>query len=205
MSGKARYTTNSRCPAREACLSLPLGACRAAIESLCFNTASAHATIYNSPAPVRKDERYGGLSVSRRTPNLITSVEKEPTRFKRRVQAKFLGWQALLQPQTQSRILAQIAAFLEVLGCGCGSGDDDGAPRSDPTVDAWGAPVDLARTCNWLTLDIISEFVFGEPVGLLCSSERRWFADTISTMRWRCIIVRFLPDIPEKRLSSRIS
>ncbi|PVH96828.1 cytochrome P450, partial [Periconia macrospinosa] len=169
-------------------------------DSLCFNTATAHAAIYNTSALVRKDEKYGGLSVSRRTPNLLTSIEKDLTRFKRKVHTRFLGSQNLQDSQIQSRILAQIARFHEVLDRG-----GDSTTRHSHSGGDWGDLTDMAKVCNWMALDIISDLSFGKAVGLLHNPERRWFVNAIATMSWRGIVHAFQPAIYKWRLESPLS
>ena len=159
---------------------------RIAPNSLSFNNSRAHADIYNVRANVRKDERYAGLSTSRRTPNLITSTENGLTRFKRKVHAQFFGGQNL--EVLEDRVLAHADVFVDVLDSGA-SGDDDGRP----TPKEWSPAINLARATNWLTLDIITDLVLGVKSELLTHARNRWFANAIATMSWRGALVCGLP------------
>ena len=89
---------------------------RIAPNSLSFNNSRAYADIYGVRANVAKDERYAGLSVSRRTPNLITCTESGLMRFKRKVHAQFLGGQNL--EALEGRVLGHVGVFVDVLGSG---------------------------------------------------------------------------------------
>lgn len=98
--------------------------------------------------------------------------------------AKFLGAQnlATLEP----RVLEHVDRFVEVLG---GGGEGKGGGERDGWCDA----VDVARVANWMTLDIISDLVFGSSASLLQDPKYRWFADAIATMSWRGVLVRDHP------------
>jgi hypothetical protein len=135
---------------------------------------------------VRKDERYAGLSVSRRTPNLITSTENGLMRFKRKVHAQFLGGQNL--EVLQDRVLDHVGVFVDVLDSARGDDDDDGAKPGRVDME-WSGPVNLARATNWLTLDIITDLVLGVRSELLTDARNRWFANAIATMSWRGALV----------------
>jgi len=155
---------------------------RIAPNSLSFNTSRAYADVYGVRANVTKDERYAGLSVSRRTPNLITCTENGLMRFKRKVHAQFLGGQSL--EALEGRVLGHVDVFVDALGSGRNGGD------ARPKPGKWSAPVNLARVTNWLTLDVITDLVLGVRSGLLTDARNRWFAAAIQTMSWRGVLVR---------------
>jgi hypothetical protein len=154
---------------------------RIAPNSLSFDNSRAYADIYGVRANVRKDERYAGLSVSRRTLNLITCTENGLMRFKRKVHAQFFGSQNL--DALEERVVANVDVFVESLDSGRNGGD---------VVHEWSKSVDLAKVTNWLTLDIITELVFGENPGLLTDARNRWFAKAVETMSWRGVLVRLI-------------
>jgi hypothetical protein len=160
---------------------------RIAPNSLSFNNSRAYADIYGVRANVAKDERYAGLSVSRRTPNLITCTESGLMRFKRKVHAQFLGGQNL--EALEGRVLGHVGVFVDVLGSGRDGGDATTQTMCDDRGE-WSRPFNLARVTNWLTLDIITDLVLGVRSGLLTDARNRWFAKAIQTMSWRGVLVR---------------
>jgi hypothetical protein len=103
-------------------------------------------------------------------------------RFKRKVHAQFFGSQNL--EALQERVVANVDVFVGGLDSGRNGGGD--------VAHEWSKPVDLARVTNWLTLDIITELVFGENPGLLTDARNRWFAKAVETMSWRGVLVRLI-------------
>ena len=155
---------------------------RIAPNSLSFNNSRAYADIYGVRANVAKDERYAGLSVSRRTPNLITCTENGLMRFKRKVHAQFLGGPNL--ERLEDQVLGHVDAFVGVLDSRT-SGDD-----AESVCDTeWSPAVNMARVTNWLTLDIITDLVLGVRSELLTDAQNRWFAKAIASMSWRGVLV----------------
>lgn len=113
---------------------------------------------------------------------MITATEPSTIKSKRRVHAKFLGAPNL--SQAEDRIIAHVDAFVGLLG-------SEHVTRTDSRgEDGWGGTVNIAQVANWMTLDIISDLIFGESAGLLHDTRRRWFADAIATMSRRGILVR---------------
>jgi hypothetical protein len=155
---------------------------RIAPNSLSFNNSRAYADIYGVRANVAKDERYAGLSVSRRTPNLITCTENGLMRFKRKVHAQFLGGPNL--ERLEDQVLGHVDAFVGVLDSRAGGDDAESACDTE-----WSRAVNMARVTNWLTLDIITDLVLGVRSELLTDAQNRWFAKAIASMSWRGVLV----------------
>lgn len=149
--------------------------------SLCFATDTAYTDIYNIRANVRKDESYAALSVSRRTPNLITSVDKDTTKFKRKAHMSILAQKSV--EELQDRLLAKIDTFLSVVGR---DNDTDGTAgeRGD-----WGSSIDMAQEASCLTLETIADLCFGQSLPFMEDTDHRWALMAIKTMSWRGILV----------------
>lgn len=136
-------------------------------------------TIYGRQANVRKDKGYGAMSASRRTTNTMSAIEKNDVAFKRRVHTRFLSDQNLrsLEP----RLLENVNDFLSLLIT-----SDINTEKTDVS---WGTTVNVSELCNWLTFDVITDFCYGEGVGMLKSASNRWFFEAIRAMSWRGMMV----------------
>ena len=138
-------------------------------------------TIYGRQANVRKDKGYGAMSASRRTTNTMSAIDNGDANFKRRVHSRFLSDQnlRLLEP----RLLANVDEFLNLLTA------SPDVKAEQPDDGSWGSSVNVSELCNWLTFDVITDFCYGEGVGMLRSPSNRWFFGAIRAMSWRGMMV----------------
>lgn len=139
-------------------------------------------TIYGRQANVLKDKSYGAMSASRRTTNTMSAIEKNDVNFKRRVHTRFLSDQNL--QSLEPRLLENVNQFLHLLT----TPDATNIAAKQPN-SSWGPSINVSEVCNWLTFDVITDFCYGEGVGMLKSSDNRWFFQAIRAMSWRGMMV----------------
>ncbi|KAK5132154.1 hypothetical protein LTR08_000311 [Meristemomyces frigidus] len=118
-----------------------------------------------------------------RTPNLISATDKELHGFKRRVIMQTMTDQAL--KDAEERIIALIQTFVEMVGR---------KPEGDRGVTGhWGPDVDMGTAADWLTFDVISDLLYGRPLGLLQSAELRWLPEVFRSISQMAATSLFQP------------
>ncbi|CAG8226384.1 unnamed protein product [Penicillium salamii] len=147
--------------------------------SLMFNSPPAMAEIYSRWANLSKTDGYSTLSISRKTGNTFSLVDKNVHAFYRRVSSQIYSDKSL--KEVEPRIIAAIDNFLSILG------------SSGESQDGWSSAKDVAPICNWLTFDIISDMCFGKPFGLLRSSDMRWYPEATRMILRRAIVALVQP------------
>ncbi|KAG9513580.1 hypothetical protein KCV07_g8699, partial [Aureobasidium melanogenum] len=161
--------------------------------SLCFNTATSMHEIYGRQANVLKDKGYVAMSASRRTTNTMSAIEKDDVNFKRRVHTRFLSDQNL--KSLEPRLLEKINKFLNLLNREHAAD----LTTKQPEV-TWSSDVNVSELCNWLTFDVITDFCYGEGLGMLESDKNRWFFQAIRAMSWRGMMCVIQPKLYELRI-----
>ncbi|PYH88844.1 cytochrome P450 monooxygenase [Aspergillus ellipticus CBS 707.79] len=142
--------------------------------ALSFNSSSAMSDIYSVRSNVRKSDGYVAISASRRTPNIVTTIDKDVHGFKRRILAQVFSERGI--KEIEDRVLDNISDFVDLLGS-----------DTDATT-GWSTPKDFAQACNWLTFDVISGLCYGEDFDMLKSSKMRWFPTVINKIGQRGMI-----------------
>lgn len=136
--------------------------------------------IYGIKANVRKANEWVALSASRRTPNVLSVVDKQLHAFKRRTLAHVFYDQNM--KQIEDRIIEKIKGFTDLLGSA-----DDGLPVKEK--NSWGSPTPMTNPCNWLSFDVISDLTYSQSFNMLKSPELRWVPEVYTSMSYRSMVV----------------
>ncbi|CAG8237977.1 unnamed protein product [Penicillium olsonii] len=136
---------------------------RSSVNELSFETPKGLDDIYTgSHEVIGKPDRWQCFSVDPREPTILSTVNNEQHRFKHQIISKIFA--SGMTSRNEARMRPHIDRFLEQLG----AGDHD-----------------VQDLCDWLSLDIISDLLYGESLSLLCSAEYRWVGPAYRHMsRW---------------------
>jgi hypothetical protein len=129
---------------------------------------------------VSKTDGYATMSPSRQ-PNLVSAVDKDVHAWKRRVVSQVMS-DAFLK-EMQSRIVSHVDDFVSMLGA------DADLPKSSPVLEGWTPAKNLAVACDWLTLDVITDLIYGKAIGLLHSPDMRWLPGVFQRVSQRSAAV----------------
>ncbi|KAJ5151733.1 hypothetical protein N7492_010028 [Penicillium capsulatum] len=162
---------------------------RSGPNTLSFNTRSALDDIYGIHANVRKADGWVAYSASRRSPNILSAIDKNVHGFKRRTLATALSDRGL--KELEGRILEHVDDFTTILGT------DDGS-LSDPS--GWKQPTPVATMCNWLAFDIMGDITYGKSFDMQQSPALRWIASVYSKMSHRGMMCIVQPKVWQYRL-----
>lgn len=152
---------------------------RSGPNTLWFNTRSALDDIYGVRANVRKTDTWAAYSASRRSPNILSAIDKNVHAFKRRTIAGALSDRGL--KKLEERILGHIKDFVALLGTGDGTSED---------ARGWMHAKPIATMCEWLSFDIIGEITYSRSFDMLHSPQLRWLPSVYSMMSLRGVMVR---------------
>ncbi|KAL2823230.1 cytochrome P450 [Aspergillus cavernicola] len=169
---------------------------RAGPNTLWFNTPSALHEIYGTRANVRKSDPWMALSASRRSPNILSVIDKSVSSFKRRTLAPVFNDNGL--KHFEDRIIGHVKRFTALL--------DPGSASTEPTVprggeekaengNTWGPVVDVADVSNWFAFDAISSISYGRSFRMLESPEMRWLPTVYTVMSRRSMISLVQPKV----------
>ncbi|KAJ5081335.1 hypothetical protein NUU61_009599 [Penicillium alfredii] len=164
---------------------------RTAPNTLSFDSHDTMPEIYGIKANVRKANEWVALSASRRTPNVLSVVDKQLHAFKRRTLAHVFYDQNM--KHIEDRIIEKIKGFTDLLGSA-----DDGLPVKEK--NSWGSPTPMTNPCNWLSFDIISDLTYSQSFNMLKSPELRWVPEVYTSMSYRSMVCLIQPKIFECKL-----
>lgn len=144
------------------------------------------AGIYSVGANVRKPDAWVAFSPSRRSGNILSTVDKTIHAFKRRAIGPVFSDRAL--QQFEGRILANVQRFTSRLLV-----SDEIVPQpalEDERKEAgWGPEQDMAVMCERLAFDVISDIVYGKGLDMLQTPGMRWITDAYTEMSRRSSMV----------------
>ncbi|KAK5174601.1 uncharacterized protein LTR77_001682 [Saxophila tyrrhenica] len=158
-------------------------AVRIAPNFLSFDTYEAFCDIYSAKANFRKAPEYMVLSPSRRG-NAVSTQDKKVSQFKRKSEGPFFGDKSIRD--LEDRYVDKVASFTTLL---CPLEGPDGQKS------AWTEPRDISKFTSWLTLDVITDLLYGESFDLLHSEENRWVPETFRNVQWRNLICMSYPTL----------
>ncbi|BCS27712.1 cytochrome P450 [Aspergillus puulaauensis] len=170
---------------------------RAGPNTLYFNNPSAMAAIYSVGANVRKPDAWVAFSPSRRSGNILSTVDKTIHAFKRRVIGPVFSDRGL--QQFEGRILANVERFTSRLLV-----SDEIVPQ--PVLEGegkeagWGPEQDMAVMCERLAFDVISDIVYGKGLDMLQTPGMRWITDAYTEMSRRSSMSLTQPKMYEWKL-----
>ncbi|KAJ5267074.1 hypothetical protein N7478_009882 [Penicillium angulare] len=149
---------------------------RAGPNTLWFNTRDALNDIYGIRANVRKVDAWAAYSASRRSPNVLSAIDKNVHSFKRRTLAAVFSQRGM--NEIESRILEHVEKFTDLLGT-----KDDSPSFLD--ASGWRSPKLMTQVCDWLSFDIIGDITYGKSFDMLRSPDLRWVPSVYSKMSHR--------------------
>ena len=143
--------------------------------------------IYSVGANVRKADPWMALSPSRKSGNILNTIDKTVHGFKRRTIGPVFSDQGL--KQLEHRIVNNIQRFISLLPT-----SNDGNIRVTTDPAGWGPAQEMAHLCDWLAFDVISDIAYGEGLNMLQSPEMRWIPKVYTKMSHRSMMVKiFFP------------
>lgn len=77
-------------------------------------------------------------------------------------------------------VISNINTFTSLLGCESTAADE---------ATFWGATVDLAQRCSYLTADVATNLILGQSMGFQKSTEPRWLFAAMKLAVWRATVV----------------
>ncbi|RAL12233.1 cytochrome P450 [Aspergillus homomorphus CBS 101889] len=154
--------------------------------TLSFDSATAMSDIYGVRANVRKADSYCAMGASRRSPTILTAIDKGLHGFKRRIMAQVFSEQSL--KQIENRVLDNVTNFVSLLS-------------TDADTNSGGtAPKNVADASTWLTFDIIADRCYGENINLLQSENMRWFSSAFRKISQRSMMNMMQPKLCQFKL-----
>ncbi|KAF4219338.1 hypothetical protein CNMCM8980_003069 [Aspergillus fumigatiaffinis] len=162
--------------------------------SLSFDMATVLNDIYGVRANTRKPDDYVTLSISRRSQNSVSATDKSDHMFKRKPQAEFHTVQNLTKHEPQ--ILEKIRTFTSLLEP---RQQNDHINRAEAS-GGWGPSKDMATTCGWLTMDIVTDLTCSQYLNLLTNQEMRWLPIASRYISWRGAMCLMQPKIYKYKL-----
>ncbi|GFF84649.1 cytochrome P450 monooxygenase [Aspergillus udagawae] len=162
--------------------------------SISFDMATVLNDIYGVRANTRKPDDYVTLSISRRSQNSVSATDKADHMFKRRPQAEFHTVPNLSKHEPQ--LLEKIRIFTSLLEP---RQDDDDNTWSEAS-GGWGSPKDMATTCGWLTMDVVTDLTCSQCLNLLTNQEMRWLPIASRYISWRGAMCLMQPKIYKYKL-----
>lgn len=156
--------------------------------------------IYSVGANVRKPDAWVAFSPSRRSGNILSTVDKTIHAFKRRAIGPVFSDRGL--QQVEGRIFTNVQRFTARLRVS----DEVAVPSPEDKHDkrdgeAWGPEQDMALLCERLAFDVISDIVYGKGLDMLQTPGMRWISDAYTEMSRRSSMV-CLDFLPFSRLYS---
>lgn len=124
--------------------------------------------IYKNTTAVGKPEVWQALSASRRTPNILSSVDASVHKFKRQTISKMFS--AACMKQVEDCVSYHSKVFVNQLAIS-------------------GPKLELQDLCDWLSFDIISDLLYSRSCDMLQSSRLRWIPKAYKVMSRRSLIV----------------
>ncbi|KAI5460553.1 cytochrome P450 [Mariannaea sp. PMI_226] len=151
--------------------------------SLSFNSAKGLKDIYGVRSNLRKAEFYDAFQHP--APNTHNTRDKVLHARNRRV----LGHAFADGPlrMMERYMLANIRTFCDLLAQG----------DQIPDRKGWSFPKDMARWCDYLTLDVLGELCFGKSFHLLEQDDDRWVIEMTSIAAKRDLLCGSMPLIPK--------
>lgn len=138
--------------------------------------------IYSVGVNVRKADPWIALSPSRRSGNILNTIDKTIHGFKKSTIRPLFSDHGLRQ--LEDRIVGKIERFTSLLPASI----DDAAVAQD--ADGWGPAQDMAALCDWLAFDVMSDIAYGKELSMLQSPEMRWIPKVYTKMSQRSMMVR---------------
>lgn len=161
------------------------------------------AGIYSVGANVRKPDAWVAFSPSRRSGNILSTVDKTIHAFKRRAIGPVFSDRGL--QQVEGRILANVQRFTARLRVSdevaVPSPEDKQDKQGEQREETWGPSQDMALLCERLAFDVISDIVYGKGLDMLQTPGMRWISDAYTEMSRRSSMV-WLDFLPFSRLYS---
>lgn len=150
------------------------------------------AGVYSVGANVRKPDAWVAFSPSRRSGNILSTVDKTVHAFKRRAIGPVFSDRGL--QQLESRIIGKVERFTALLQV-----SDEAVPKpaqenqdsekGQEGNDGWGPEQDMALLCERLAFDVISDIVYGKGLDMLETPGMRWITDAYTAMSRRSSMV----------------
>lgn len=141
---------------------------RSGPNELSFNSYSCMREIYKNTAAVGKPDIWQALSASRRTPNILSSVDDSTHRFKRQTISKMFTGRYM--KQVEDCVSYHSKVFVTQLA------------KPGPRFE-------LQELCDWLSFDVISDLLYGQSCDMLQNSRLRWIPEAYKVMSRRSMIV----------------
>lgn len=136
---------------------------RSGPNELSFDSSRSLRDIYAaSQEVIGKPDIWQCFSVDPSEPTILSTVDNEEHKFKHRTISEMFSLRRAAG--NEERMRPHIDHFIDLLGAG---------------------EHDLQDLCNWLSLDIISDLLYGDSLSLLRSAEFRWVVSAYRNMsRW---------------------
>ncbi|KOS42691.1 hypothetical protein ACN38_g6432 [Penicillium nordicum] len=158
---------------------------RSGPNTLWFNSRSMMADIYNAGANDCKVDAWAVYSASRRSPNILSVVDKNVHAFKRRTMASAFSDRGL--KDIEGQILNHIQKFTTFL---CPK-----SAESSEEPNGWPSPINVATVCDWLAFDLIGDITYGRSFGMLDSPNKRWVPPVYTKMSHRGMMCLMQPKV----------
>ena len=143
------------------------------------------ADIYGHSKNMQKSKAYLPMVPDGIGWSTLTTIDKEQHRFKRRLLSSGLGENTL--QGFQSVMLQYIDDFCEKLG-------------AESTVERDSSPRNMIQWAEFFTLDIISDFAFGQKLNMMGSATNRFIIDTLHQYSWTMGLYEQMPSLAKLKV-----
>ncbi|KAG9238185.1 benzoate 4-monooxygenase cytochrome P450 [Amylocarpus encephaloides] len=163
-------------------------------DRMLINTATGLKDIYGLNKNVMKSQGYNAMI--HRVPSVLTIRNKKEHSDRRRLIGEGLSDSAIRKYEPV--ILKHIDELVDVVAP---NGEEE---REQKRGQTWSVSRNMAKLCNYLAFDIMSDVVFGMQYNLLSAPKYRFLPDAIAGSNIRTTVLLYLPGLVRGRLDKKL-